>query len=248
MENHHYVRSGAITHQDNLGNRGRTEAGDVQVMTPATASSTVSTTSRRTARRFFQIWILPNRHGEPPAWGAKPFRKAIAPGRFVALAQRLRGRPGRAADPHRCTLCSAPRSRPATRRSTTSPRSAYGYLVPAKGAVEVNGVRLDARDGAAIREVDSFASPRWRCRAGLVDSAACRRQGSAYRNHACHANRRGSFINQGKGAWAARNTGSFSPCRPCVPPLSTSSTITSLRPCGSHGGRTKQLCCGPTFQ
>ena len=28
-----------------------------------------------------------------------------------------------------------------------------GYLVPAKGAVEVNGVRLDARDGAAIRDV-----------------------------------------------------------------------------------------------
>jgi hypothetical protein len=27
----------------------------------------------------------------------------------------------------------------------------YGYLVPAKGAIEVNGVRLEARDGAAIR-------------------------------------------------------------------------------------------------
>ena len=27
-----------------------------------------------------------------------------------------------------------------------------GYLVPASGAVEVNGVRLDARDGAAIRD------------------------------------------------------------------------------------------------
>src|SRR5271155_2356031 len=27
-----YVRKGAITHQDSLGNRGRTEAGDVQVM------------------------------------------------------------------------------------------------------------------------------------------------------------------------------------------------------------------------
>ena len=26
----------------------------------------------------------------------------------------------------------------------------HGYLVPAVGAVEVNGVRLDARDGAAI--------------------------------------------------------------------------------------------------
>ena len=27
-----YVRSGAITHQDSMGNQGRTEAGDVQVM------------------------------------------------------------------------------------------------------------------------------------------------------------------------------------------------------------------------
>jgi redox-sensitive bicupin YhaK (pirin superfamily) len=27
----------------------------------------------------------------------------------------------------------------------------HGYLVPAKGKVEVNGVRLEARDGAAIR-------------------------------------------------------------------------------------------------
>jgi redox-sensitive bicupin YhaK (pirin superfamily) len=28
----------------------------------------------------------------------------------------------------------------------------HGYLVPAKGSVEVNGVALNARDGAAIRE------------------------------------------------------------------------------------------------
>jgi len=52
------------------------------------------------------------------------------------------------------------------------PAPRYGYLVPAKGAVEVNGVRLDARDGAAIREVDSIrvtaledASWCWRCAA-----------------------------------------------------------------------------------
>jgi redox-sensitive bicupin YhaK (pirin superfamily) len=29
----------------------------------------------------------------------------------------------------------------------------YGYLVPASGAVEVNGVRIDTRDGAAIKDV-----------------------------------------------------------------------------------------------
>jgi hypothetical protein len=32
--------------------------------------------------------------------------------------------------------------------------SRHGYLVPAVGAVEVNGVRLDARDGAAIANED----------------------------------------------------------------------------------------------
>ncbi len=31
-----YVREGAITHEDSLGNRGRTEAGDVQVMSADT--------------------------------------------------------------------------------------------------------------------------------------------------------------------------------------------------------------------
>jgi len=28
----------------------------------------------------------------------------------------------------------------------------HGYLVPASGAVEVNGVKVDARDGAAIKD------------------------------------------------------------------------------------------------
>ena len=33
--------------------------------------------------------------------------------------------------------------------------SRRGYLVPATGAVEVNGVRIDARDGAAIADEKS---------------------------------------------------------------------------------------------
>jgi redox-sensitive bicupin YhaK (pirin superfamily) len=30
----------------------------------------------------------------------------------------------------------------------------HGYLVPASGAVEINGVRVNARDGAAIADVE----------------------------------------------------------------------------------------------
>jgi len=42
-----YVREGAITHEDSLGNRGRTEAGDVQVMSAGTGSATPSTTTNQ---------------------------------------------------------------------------------------------------------------------------------------------------------------------------------------------------------
>ena len=38
-----YVRQGAITHQDSLGNKGRTEAGDVQVMSAGAGIRHLST-------------------------------------------------------------------------------------------------------------------------------------------------------------------------------------------------------------
>ena len=33
-------------------------------------------------------------------------------------------------------------------------KTRHGYLVPARGSIEVNGVRLEARDGAAIANED----------------------------------------------------------------------------------------------
>jgi redox-sensitive bicupin YhaK (pirin superfamily) len=86
-----YVREGAITHQDNLGNRGRTEAGDVQVMSAGTGIRHSEYNLETGVTRIFQIWILPNRGGQGPAWGAKPFPKGDRSGRFVALASGLAG-------------------------------------------------------------------------------------------------------------------------------------------------------------
>src|SRR5580658_8529132 len=81
-----YVREGAITHQDSLGNRGRTEAGDVQVMSAGTGIRHAEFNLEPIATKIFQIWIMPNRRGEAPTWGAKPFPKADRASRFVPLA------------------------------------------------------------------------------------------------------------------------------------------------------------------
>ncbi len=81
-----YVRKGAITHKDNLGNVGRTEAGDVQVMSAGSGVAHSEYNLEPSATQIFQIWILPTRTGEPPRWGARPFPKGERAGRFVTLA------------------------------------------------------------------------------------------------------------------------------------------------------------------
>ena len=63
-----YVRKGAITHQDSLGNRGRTEAGDVQVMSAGTGITHSEFNEEDEATEIFQIWIIPNESGQPPGW------------------------------------------------------------------------------------------------------------------------------------------------------------------------------------
>jgi redox-sensitive bicupin YhaK (pirin superfamily) len=144
-----YVREGAITHQDSLGNTGRTEAGDVQVMSAGAGIRHAEYNVEPGATRIFQIWILPTSTGQPPSWGARPFPRGDRSGRFVALASGFQG------DGDALPIRTDARVLGATLKAGESADYAlgadrHGYLVPATGAVEVNGVRIEARDGAAI--------------------------------------------------------------------------------------------------
>lgn len=144
-----YVRAGAITHQDSLGNKGRTEAGDVQVMSAGSGIRHAEYNLEPGATRIFQIWIEPTRRGGAPTWGAKPFPRDDRAGRFVTLASGLPG------DEDALPIRTDGRVLGATLKAgetagyELSPER-HAYLVPATGSVEVNGVRLGARDGAAI--------------------------------------------------------------------------------------------------
>jgi redox-sensitive bicupin YhaK (pirin superfamily) len=148
-----YVREGAITHQDSLGNKGRTEAGDVQVMSAGTGITHSEYNMEDVATRIFQIWIVPTRQGEKPSWGARPFPKGDRKGQFVVLASGFEG------DGDALPIRTDARVVGATLKAGETAKyplgaDRRGYLVPASGAVEINGVRVQARDGAAVEEID----------------------------------------------------------------------------------------------
>ncbi len=144
-----YVRDGAITHRDSLGNVGRTEAGDVQVMSAGAGVRHSEYNEEEGLTRIFQIWIQPTTHGGTPSWGARPFPKEARSGRFVTLASGIAG--DEDALPIRADARVMGATVKAGERITLAlAPERHAYLVAAKGTIDVGSLRVAARDGAAI--------------------------------------------------------------------------------------------------
>jgi redox-sensitive bicupin YhaK (pirin superfamily) len=142
-----YVRSGAITHQDSMGNKGRTGAGDVQVMSAGTGVTHAEYNLEDEETTLFQIWIETDRPSASPSWGMMPFPKQARAGSFQTLASG-------AADDGALTINADARILGATLAAGTSltyrPDTArHLYLVPS-AEVRINGVAAGPRDGVAI--------------------------------------------------------------------------------------------------
>jgi len=143
-----YVRTGAITHEDSMGNRGRTAAGDVQVMSAGTGVRHSEFNLEDETTTLFQIWIETDRPGAAPSWGQREFPKSDRSGRFTVMAS---GDPADGA----LAINADAKVLGATLKAGESLTWDLGpgrraYLVPAVGEVEVNGETLNARDAAAI--------------------------------------------------------------------------------------------------
>jgi len=153
-----YVRKGAITHADSMGNEGRTEAGDVQVMSAGTGVRHSEYNREDDDTQIFQIWIIPETRGGEPTWGAREFPKGERAGQFVTLAS---GAHERAANDDALPIRSDARVLGATIKAgesvtyDVSDPARHLYLVPATGKVRVADVEAKARDGIAITDLGS---------------------------------------------------------------------------------------------
>jgi redox-sensitive bicupin YhaK (pirin superfamily) len=145
-----YVRTGAITHQDSMGNKGRTAAGDVQVMSAGSGVRHAEYNLEAEPTTLFQIWIEPERGGGQPSWGQREFPKSARAGQWSILAS------GKG-DPDALVIRADARVMGATLETgqELTYEAAPGrhvYIALAAGVLDVNGARVNARDGVAIRD------------------------------------------------------------------------------------------------
>lgn len=68
MEILSFVYSGALEHQDDMGNRGRLEAGDIQLISAGSGIRHAERNPGDDEVHFLQVWILPERQGLPQSY------------------------------------------------------------------------------------------------------------------------------------------------------------------------------------
>ena len=146
-----YVRTGAITHHDHLGNHGRTAAGNVQVMSAGTGITHSEYNREEGPTEIFQIWIEPDARGHAPRWESRAFPREESSGRLTVLASGRPGDEGSGALPinqNAAILGAALAAGQRLEHPLAAGRRAY--LVVARGRFLIGGGEAGPRDGALI--------------------------------------------------------------------------------------------------
>jgi hypothetical protein len=156
MEIVSYVIEGAIEHKDSLGNGSLIRPGDVQRMTAGTGvRHSEFNPSPTEPVHFLQIWILPRAEGLAPGYEQKTFPLAERRGRW-RLVGSPDGRDGSVSLQQDVLLFAGcfDKGESAT-LALASGRKAWVQV--ARGAVSVNGTRLEEGDGAAVEGEQALA-------------------------------------------------------------------------------------------
>ncbi len=144
-----YVRKGAITHKDSMGNVGRTAAGDIQVMSAGTGVFHSEYNLENEDTTLYQIWIRPDKRGVQPRWEAKAFPKVPVEGVLPLLVSgRSEHKDSGAAFIHQDAAIYGGNIKAAT--TITQAVKHQAYILASLGSFTVNGETLKQGDGAEI--------------------------------------------------------------------------------------------------
>lgn len=151
MEIVSYVISGALAHQDSMGNGSTIKPGEVQRMSAGTGVfHSEMNPDTKNAVHFLQIWLLPERAGLPPGYEQKAFSDDEKKGKLRVVASR-NGRDGSVTIHSDVTLYASLLA-PGDKVTHTLAKGRNAWLQVVRGTVELNGNKLGPGDGAAIKD------------------------------------------------------------------------------------------------
>lgn len=151
-----YVRSGAISHRDNMGNEGRTGAGDVQVMSAGTGVFHAEYNLEPEDTTLYQIWIEPAERNVEPRWEQQAFPKTpVTNGPLPALVSGRKEHAGQGAlFIHQDAAIFGGKLPEGT--TLTQPIKHQAYVLASRGSLRVNGTVLEQGDGAEVTDVTAL--------------------------------------------------------------------------------------------
>ena len=147
-----YVRKGAITHEDDKGNKGRTTAGNVQVMSAGSGIRHSEYNHEDEVTNIYQIWILPKSKGIEPRWDAAEFPKAAVSEKLPLLVSGGGDAPlsiNQDATIHAGALNAG--------TSLTHAIKGKAYVLVSEGEASIDGIKGKKGDGFAVSGQDSIA-------------------------------------------------------------------------------------------
>jgi len=151
-----YVRSGAVTHEDSLGNKGRTEAGEVQVMSAGSGIVHSEFNREDEVTTLFQIWIESAIQNVKPRWQTRTFPGSGKNGFQVLTSGReIHNKTGGLKIYQNAALLAATVKKGET-LSHYLQKDRQVYLVPPKGKLDINGQIVNERDGVHIRDLEEI--------------------------------------------------------------------------------------------
>ena len=150
MEIISYVLEGALAHKDSIGTGSTIAPGDVQRMSAGTGvRHSEFNASDAEPVHFLQIWLLPEAEGIEPSYEQKAFAQERED--TLRLVASREGREGSLKVHSNADIYATILSPGAKARHAFAP-GRIGWLQVARGALEVNGVKLEEGDGLAIAD------------------------------------------------------------------------------------------------
>ncbi len=143
-----YVRKGAITHKDDMGNEGRTGAGDVQVMSAGSGVVHSEFNLENEETNLYQIWIFPNKKNVKPRWEAKEFPKKPVTDKLTPLVTGFDHPDQDSLKIHQDAVIYAGRISQGTK--ITQAIKTQAYALCSYGSFLINDISLNKGDGAEI--------------------------------------------------------------------------------------------------